>query len=356
MSNLPPPGKEKKNTFKDGVLAVLRRIAHNWGWKLLSLMLAVFIWGVLVTQDEDLPRTKRFTDMKVSVINTRTLQENGLIVVDGLEKLQTVDIIAQLPQKHYATATAERYQIRADLSQIKDVGRQELTLTSTVSNSNFYGSVAAITPSTITVDVERYTSRSWIPVNLNISGNAPEGFWATPPTVDPAYVQVAGPESVIRSIARCEVDYDMSILNAQSGTMRNSLPFTFKDKDGNVLNSDLLTVSNQGITMSHVVVEQKLYPTMQVPINTQSLILGQPAPGYAVTAIRVEPAYVTIADDDLTPYQSADYAISVLQRANIAGESQTKTVELTLNNRGLSHISSPTVSVTIEIKPLSEAE
>ena len=137
MSNLPPQGKEQKIGFKDGLLAVLRRMTHNWGWKLVSLLLAVCIWGVLVTQDEDLPRTKRFNDMKISVINTRTLQENGLIVVDGLDKLQTVDIVAQLPQKYYTAATADRYQIRADLSQIKDVGRQELTLTSSVTNSNF---------------------------------------------------------------------------------------------------------------------------------------------------------------------------------------------------------------------------
>ena len=356
MSNLPPQGKESKSSFKNGLLAVLRRITHNWGWKLVSLMLAVFIWGVLVTQDEDLPRTKRFNDMKISIINTRTLQENGLIVVGGLDKLQTVDIVAQLPQKYYTAATADRYQIRADLSQIKDVGRQELTLTSSVANSNFYGSVASISPSAITVDVERYTSRSWIPVNLKITGSAPEGYWATTPTVDPAYVQVAGPESVIRSIAQCEVAYDMGILSAQSGTLRNSLPFVFKDKDGNPLDSTYLTVSNQGITMSHVIVEQKLYPTVQVPVNTQSMLLGQPAEGYTVTAIRVEPASVTIADDDLTPYLAEDYAISVLQRANIAGETQTVTVTLPLNNRGLSHISSPSVNVTIEIKPLSEVE
>lgn len=356
MSNLPPQKKEKKSAFLNGLMAVLRRICHNWGWKLVSLLLAVCIWGVLITQDEDLPRTKRFNDLKVNISNSRTLQENGLIVVSGLEKLQTVDIVAQLPQKHYATATADRYQIRADLSQIKSTGRQELPLTAIVTNSNFYGSVISISPATVTVEVEKYISRSWVPVNLSITGNAPEGYYATTPSADPALVQIAGPESIVKRISRCEVDYDMAILPAQSGTLRNSLPYTFKDKDGNVLDPSLLTVSNQGITMSHVIVEQELYPTMQVPVNDKSLILGQPAEGYAVTDIRIEPAFVTIADDDLTPYQSEGYAVSVLQRANIAGETQTVTAELPLNTRGLTHISSPTVSVTIEIKPLSEVE
>lgn len=358
MSNLPPQGNEKKNRFVQGLTAVLRRIAHNGGWKLLSLLLAVCIWGVLVTQDEDLPRTKRFNDLKVNIINSRTLQENGLIVVDGLDKIKTVDIVAQLPQKHYATATADRYQIRADLSQVKDTGRQELTLTATVTNSNFYGSVISISPATITVDVESLISRSRIPVNLKVTGTPPEGFWSTTPTVDPYYVQVAGPKSVVEKISQCEVEYDLAMLSAQSGTLRNSLPFIFKDKEGNVLDDSHLTVSNQGISMSHVLVEQKLYPAMQVPVNTakESLLSGQPADGYTITDIRVEPAFVTIADDDLTPYLSPDYAIAVVQRIDVTGENKTKTVNIALNNRGLTHISSPTVSVTIEIKPLSEVE
>lgn len=358
MSNLPPSGNEQKNAFLHTLQAVLRRITHNWGWKLLSLLLAVCIWGVLVTQDEDLPRNKRFNDLKVNVTNSRTLQENGLIVVGGLDGLNAVDIVAQLPQKYYASATADRYQIRADLSRIKDVGRQELALTSSVTNSSFYGNVISISPDAITVDVERLITRSMVPVQLNVSGVVPEGYWGSTPSVDPYYVQIAGPESVVGKIARCEVDYNMSLLSPQSGTLRNSLPFVFKDRDGNVLDATHLTVSNQGISMSHVIVEQELYPCMQVPVNKEGIILGQPAEGYAVTDIRVEPAFVTIAANDLSPYQAENYVINVAQQTDISGVSQTKKVVVALNYKNLriANISPSAVTVTIEIKPLSEVE
>lgn len=357
MNNQPPKSANEKGVqAKEVLLQVLRRLVHNWQWKLLSLFLAVCIWGVLTTQDETLPRTKSFSDLKVNVANSVTLRQNGMIVVGGLEELKPVDITVQLPQKYYASATADRYQIRADLSQIKEVGTQEIALTATVSNSSAYGTVTAISSPTITVEVERYVSRSRIPVQLNVTGTAPEGFYASNPVCDPSTVEVAGPQSLVDQIVRCSVDYDMSILPAQAGTMRNSLPFVFLDRAGNPVDSSLLTVTNQGISMRYMIVEQTLYPTMEIPVNSQSLIFGQPAPGYAVTGITVDPPTVTIADDDLSLFMSENASLYTLGRVNISGESQTKTDTITLNNRGVAYISHPSVTITVEISPLDEAE
>ncbi len=357
MSNQPPKTPNEKGTsVKEVLLQVLRRLCHNWQWKLLSLILAICIWGVLTTQDETLPRTKTFSDLKVNVANSVSLRQNGMIVVGGLDDLQPVDITVQLPQKNYASATADRYQIRADLSQIKNIGTQEIALTATVTNSSAYGTVTAISAPTITVEVERYISRSRVPVQLNITGQAPEGFYASAPMCDPSTVEVAGPESLVSKIVRCVVDYDMALLPSQAGTMRNSLPFAFVDKEGNVLDASLLTVTNQGISMRYMIVEQTLYPTMEIPVNSQSLIFGQPAPGYAVTGITVDPPVVTIADDDLSLFMSENASLYTLGRVNISGETQTKTDTITLNNRGVAYISHPSVTITVEISPLDEAE
>ncbi len=352
----PNAAQENKGTFKKTLLAVLRRLLHNWQWKLISLLLAICIWGVLITQDETLPRTKSFNDLKINVVNSVALRQNGMIVVGGLDDLKPVDITVQLPQKNYASATADRYQIRADLSLIKNIGTQELTLTSSVSSASTYGSVSSISQPTITVEVERYINRSRIPVQLNVTGEAPDGFYATAPICDPSTIEVAGPESVVDKISRCEVNYDMSLLPAQSGTMRNSLPYTFVDREGNPVDASLLTVTNQGITMRYMIVEQTLYPTMEIPVNSQSLIFGQPAAGYAVTGITVDPATVTIADDDLTLFLSENASLYTLGRVNIAGETQTKTDILPLNSRGVYYISHPSVTVTVEISALEEAE
>ena len=68
----------------------------------------------------------------------------GRIVVDGLDELEPVNITVQLPQKYYNTATEDRYLIRADLSQIKEAGEQQLPLTATVTNPSLYGSAPPV--------------------------------------------------------------------------------------------------------------------------------------------------------------------------------------------------------------------
>lgn len=351
MSNQPANERSFLDQVKITCKAVLHRITHNWGWKLLSVVLAICIWGVLVTQDDTLPRTKSFTNLKVSASNSTTLKQNGFIVVSGLEELEPVNITVQLPQKYYASATADRYMIRADLSQIKEAGTQELPLTATVSNSTAYGTVLSITQPTITVEVEPYVHRSRIPLQLNILGEAPEGLYAADPICDPDTLDVAGPQSVVEKIARCRVDYDLSALEAKPGTVRNSLPFVFLDKNGNELDSTMLTVTSQGISTRYVTVEQTLYPTMELPVNTLSLVFGEPADGYVVTGVKVEPETVIIADDDLSLFQGENPTMYTLGRVNITGEKQNKTDIITLNSRGVAYISHPAVTVTVEIAP-----
>ena len=83
----------------------LRVCLHNWGWKLLSLFLAVCLWAGLITQDPTLTRERVFSDVPVTVTGTDTLIGNGLIVVSGLEDENlSVRLRADVPQRSYSNA------------------------------------------------------------------------------------------------------------------------------------------------------------------------------------------------------------------------------------------------------------
>lgn len=235
MSNLPPKNSsENKVSLVQKLISILRRLTHNWGWKLLSLLLAIFLWGVLVTQDETLPRSKRFNDVSITALNA-SLESRGLIVVSDLDALPVVDIVVELPQKNYASATANRYIIRADFQQISGPGQQTLHLSSVVNNSNLYGSVKSISPSTITVTVENYITRELIPVNIKTVGQLPEGLDTASLTAALEQVKVSGPESIVDSISYCQVEVDLQTLNPQPGTQTRSYTLTFIDQSGNII-------------------------------------------------------------------------------------------------------------------------
>ena len=71
MSNEhPSPLKlRQKSTPSGWFKRLLKRLTHNWGWKLGCLVLAVCLWGGLITQDNDLVRPKTFSDVTISQLN-----------------------------------------------------------------------------------------------------------------------------------------------------------------------------------------------------------------------------------------------------------------------------------------------
>ena len=113
---------------------------RNWGFKLLSVLLALILWAGLITQDPTLTREKVFTDVSVTVSGTDTIKRNGFIVTSDLDELLSdVTVRAAVPQGRYQEATVNAYNVRVDLTRVNATGEWELKLTAT--NSSTYGNV-----------------------------------------------------------------------------------------------------------------------------------------------------------------------------------------------------------------------
>ena len=115
-----------------------RVVSNNWGWKVLSFVLAVCLWGVLISQDSSLPRDKVIENVRVNVTNATALRNSGYIVISGLEDVQTVRIRARVPQRNYPSASDSNYTARLDLGQIQEPGIQTLSLTAAATNANHF--------------------------------------------------------------------------------------------------------------------------------------------------------------------------------------------------------------------------
>ena len=161
-----PSDQEKSAQQKNIWKKALGMLVHNWGWKIGSLVLAVCLWGALISQDTSLPRDKTITGVRVTASNAATLRNNGLIVVSGLEDLGTVDLRVRLPQRSYTSAAAANYTARLDLSQIQEAGEQTIKVTASATNSTNYGTVLEVMDGEVTVTVEEAMSLSNIPVEV----------------------------------------------------------------------------------------------------------------------------------------------------------------------------------------------
>lgn len=358
MSNKPKeiqPNTESsdKINIREALKAFCRILAYRWPWKVLSVILAVLLWGGLISQNPSLTREKYFQDVTVSVINKDTLQRAGLVVVKGLEDLPPIRMRADVPQKMYDTVTSSNYNLRVDLSRITQTGTQKLPIIFT--NTSNYGNVTWLSVNEITVEVDDYITKRRIPVQLNETGTVPAGFYATAPSVDPTMVNISGPRSIIQNVVRCVATYNNSLLSPAARTQFNAVPFRLYDNTDAPINSNLVEVTSESILLDSLLVEQTLYRLQPITINQSGITTGKPAKGYVVKNITVDPAMLNVAGDN--ELMETLTLLDVEAPIDITGATDTLIRSVKIKRpENAYHISANAVYVTITIEPINPEE
>lgn len=275
------------------LMRIFEAIRHNWKLKLLSLLIAVTVWGALISQDPSLTREKTFDNVPVSITGAETLQRSGLVVVEGLERLEPIRMRVDVPQKSYDTVSASNYSVRVDLSRITSVGEQKipiLTLSTTT-----YGNVSWLSANEITVRVEEYVTRRRIPVKAVQTGQVPEGFYSTSLNVDPANVIISGPKTMVERIESVVAAVDMSAVASNIGVQYTAVPFRLMDKEGNEIKSKLISVTSENVLLDTILIEQSIYATKIADVNLTAVTKGKVREGYRIAAVTSNPKQIEIA-------------------------------------------------------------
>ena len=351
----PVPEQETTAPKKNIWRSIWQRVSHNWLWKVASLVMAISLWGVLITQDTALPRDKVIDNVRVTITNAVTLRNNGYIVVSGLDDVQPVRLRARVPQRNYTTAASDNYTARLDLSQIQGTGEQTVKITASSSNSSQYGTVMEVYEPEVTLWVEEYSALSNVPVEVRLTGEMSGDYFATSLTRSVEAVDVSGPKSVVEKVARCVLDYDQSTLTPERSPNSASLPFYFEDAAGNQLDSENLTVTPRGqsTAIQRITVTQDVYYLARVSVDMEALVAGEPAEGYAVSSIRVTPETITLAGSEVALASFLEGAkLYPYEQVNISGQSRTVSQLLYLNTPGnVEYISNNAVQVVVTILP-----
>ena len=345
----PTPGQDNPWTLLGQTLKHL--LLNNWPLKLLALVLALALWAGLITQDPTLTREKKFENVTISVTGTETLKRNGFIVVSDLsEVLGTATLKVDVPQNNYSAAQSSSYNTRIDLTRISEVGVQELKVLTTSSTS--YGTVTEVSPSVVQVAVDEYVTRYRIPVTVETIGEVPEGFESNGQSIDPAYVTVSGPKSLVQNIVRAEATMDKSLLPAQAGSVSNAIPVRLVNSAGDVVSSDLIEVtSTGGVLLDSVIVEQTLYPTKTINLQDMGLVVGTPAAGYEVKSVTISPETVT-ASGALENLEDLDLVFAS-SSVDVSGRNESFYEVVSVRKPSNLQTLNPTsVTVSVEIGPI----
>lgn len=318
---------------------------------IFSILGALMLWSVLIASDGTLTREKIFSNVEVAVVGADTLKSNGYIVVDDTDAiLPTVRITVEVTQDNFSRVSAANFSPRIDVSKIRGTGEQqvEITFASTV-----YGRVVECEPSSVTVNVERYVNSNRIPVVTSTQGTIASGLWADTLTLDPTYISISGPRSVVSSVKRAKALFDWGLLTGDSFTQRNAVPFILEDADGKEIDTSLLRITYQSILIDTVTVEANVYKQKALPIDMTGAYIGEPAEGYEVTGVVVEPQEVLVAARDEALEQMSVAVLDAPIDITDATESQSVTVRIKkLTDAQNMNIGEALVQVFIEQKEL----
>ncbi|HPF87088.1 MAG TPA: CdaR family protein [Candidatus Limiplasma sp.] len=342
-----PPLQKAFKTYPKRLWAM---ISNNLQWKVLALVLAVGLWVGLISQDTTLTRERTFTNVPLSVTGSDTLRRNGFIVIEGLEEENAiVKLKVDVPQQEYNDVTYSNYNPRIDLTKISEAGEQSVKVSTT--SSSTYGTVSDVSPESIPIIVDEYVTNYRIPVQVNVVGDYPQGYYGTTPTVDVSYVTVSGPESIISQIARVVLTYDVSALSARTGSVQTALPLQYMDSENNELDSTLLEPTSGGVILRTIVVDQDLYPTKSISLNQTLLTTGTPKTGYEIKSVTASPSTIIAAGDETT--LSTLQTLFVDAAVDVSDRDTTFTAEVKIDKPdNIVYLNAETVTLIVDIGPI----
>ena len=347
MENKTPETEKIKRrpTFREK-LAWLGR--YVWGmlvrnvWlKLLSLLLAILLWNYVITNNTSITRSKTITGLTGYVTGQTTLNANRLALLDDpADALSNISVTVDAPQAYYARLSGENVQVSLDLSSVRTAGTQEVSLRATSS----YGRVTEIIPESLTLTFEALDSRS-VPINSVLSGDMQENYWYNITRMNPSYLTVSGAGSVVRNIGSATVYMDIT---GHDSPFTQAQPFALLDTSGEEISQEMLNVSSSSVSVS-----VDIYPSKELPVSTDlaNVVTGQPAEGYVVQSVTMQPETITVAADEELLDGLTELMI---QPVSVDGMSQSFTARASITPlSGVKNLSSEQVYVNVTISEAS---
>ena len=292
-NNLNNTERPREKTGFRRVLAIVGRagwgmLSHNFELKLLSLLLAILLWNYVITTNPSITRSKTLTGLTGYVTGQSTLNTNGLALLrNPVEELSNITVTVDAPQAYYTRVSNDNVQVSLDLSSVRTAGTQEVALRAVSS----YGRVTDISPESLTLTFEAQDSRS-VPINATLTGNMRNDYWYSITRINPSNLSVSGASSVVRSISSAAAYVDVT---GHRAPFIQAQPYVLIDTStSGEISQDMLTRSSSSVSVS-----VDVYPTKELPVSTDlaKVITGQPAEGYVVQSVTMQPETVTVAAD-----------------------------------------------------------
>ncbi|MDQ1471542.1 MAG: hypothetical protein QOJ99_3022 [Bryobacterales bacterium] len=173
----------------------MRWLTHNFGWKLLSLLVAIIVWWN-IGNDPDLAT---FISAPVQFRNYPSDLEISSPIVD------TIDVETRGPAGQLSDLRSAHLSAVIDFSTVKSPGERTFTLTSQEVQLPRGLQLVRTVPAQLRFTFERRATRE-LKVDVPTSGVLPQGLSLDSIEVYPPALTITGPESRVRAASNAVTD------------------------------------------------------------------------------------------------------------------------------------------------------
>lgn len=289
-----------------------KKIFNNLLLKILSVFAAVLLWLVVVNIN-DAVASRVFTGIKVNVINTDVLTEQGQMCrVD--EGTDTVDITVYARRSVLNGLKKSDFTATADMKKNLRYGSMvSIDVTCTSNNASAINRIDQ-SRANVLVDIENSVTEQF-KVSVKTTGSPSAGLVAGPSVPEQTLVEITGPESVVKRIKT--VRAEVSIVGI-TGTAVRTCRLKLLDSDENEIDGTYLDYVGKEDGSFSVTVS-----TLYTKLVGISFDISSAAPeGYGLSAISYTPETVTIAGlkSDISPIYNVNIPASALNPDGNTGQ------------------------------------
>lgn len=227
---------------------------RNIGLKIVAFVFAVLLWAYVLVALNPV-RSKLINDVPITLEGYTDLMSRDLILVNSDLGLADVEVNATIT--NHAELDNSRVNCRASLGTISAAGTYRLPLSVTVQSN--LGTVASVTPRTVTVEVDNLVVKT-VPVKLETVGALPEGYEVISETV-PSTITIEGAARYIEPTVRAVATVD---LTGRTETVEESVDVIFLDKDDNEVTVVTRSKNTPNVTVRLVLSAYKRVNVQQV--------------------------------------------------------------------------------------------
>lgn len=256
---------------------------NNLSLKLVSLVLAIFIWFIITDIDDPI-QTKTFRDVPIKVVNKESIEEKNKVVNIPINK---IDVKVKARKSVLLNMTSNDILAKIDLLELYDLTSSVKVRISTFKSVE---EIYAVNSDFVVVTVDEKMKKT-LPITVQVTGQPKKDYAVTTLKATPNILVLEGSKKIIDTISRAVSYLDVDGYKKEITSTEKIILY---DTNNNIvdINSNLNSIS---LSVSQAEIKADIKPTKTIPIRIN--LVGNPKYGYKVTKREFVPKEIEIASD-----------------------------------------------------------